>query len=85
MSTASSASFARCRTSLRPRAFYTEFGLQETSSGTFATQIGGEQLVLRTGDEPRVAELNIETDAEADLDAIARRIEDLVFPPRAPA
>ncbi|WP_158264125.1 VOC family protein [Amycolatopsis sp. CA-126428] len=59
------------------RAFYTEFGLHETSPGTFATQIGGEQLELRSGSEPRVAELNIGADAEADLDAIARRIEGL--------
>ena len=28
-------------------AFYTEFGLRETSPGRFATEVGGEQLVLR--------------------------------------
>lgn len=54
------------------RAFYTEFGLRETSPGRFATEVGG-QLVLRAGDAPRVVELNIGVDAEADLDAIAQR------------
>jgi hypothetical protein len=53
-------------------AFYTEFGLRETSPGRFATEVGGEQLVLRAGDAPRVVELNIGVDAEADLDAIAQ-------------
>ena len=38
------------------RAFYTEFGLRETSPGRFATEVGGEQLVLRAGDAPRVVE-----------------------------
>ena len=52
-------------------AFYTEFGLRETSPGRFATEVGGEQLVLRAGDAPRVVELNIGVDAAADLDAIA--------------
>src|ERR1700733_8782961 len=55
------------------RAFYAEFGLRETSPGRFATEVGGEQLVLRAGDVPRVVELNIGVDAEADLDAIAQR------------
>jgi len=54
-------------------AFYTEFGLRQTSPGRFATEVGGEQLVLRAGDAPRVVELNIGVDAEADLDAIAQR------------
>ncbi|WP_103356012.1 VOC family protein [Amycolatopsis sp. CA-128772] len=58
-------------------AFYTEFGLRETSPGTFATEVGGEQLFLRSGDVPRIAELNIAADADADLDAIAQRFEEL--------
>jgi catechol 2,3-dioxygenase-like lactoylglutathione lyase family enzyme len=59
------------------RAFYTEFGLRETTPGTFATEVGGEQLVLRSGDVPRIVELNIAADADTDLDAIAQRFEGL--------
>ncbi|GAA5056531.1 catechol 2,3-dioxygenase-like lactoylglutathione lyase family enzyme [Thermocatellispora tengchongensis] len=63
------------------RAFYTEFGLEETSPGRFSTVVGGEQLVLRAGDVPRVVELTIGADSDADLDAIAHRIEGLGIAP----
>ncbi|HEV2639075.1 MAG TPA: VOC family protein [Actinocrinis sp.] len=59
------------------RAFYTEFGLRETSPGRFASAVGGEQLILRAGDAPRVLELNLGADGDSDLDAIARRFTDL--------
>lgn len=59
------------------RNFYAEFGLKETSPGTFATVVGGEQLVLRAAESPRVVEVSIGVDDRADLDTIASRLESL--------
>jgi len=59
------------------RAFYTEFGLREASPGRFSSVLGGEQLVLRAGDSPRVAELNLAVDEAGDLDAVERRLASL--------
>lgn len=59
------------------REFYTQFGLTETTPGTFATEVGGEQLYLRAGDMPRVVEINIAADLESDLDDVSDRLDDL--------
>lgn len=53
--------------------FYAEFGLRETVPGTFATVLGGEQLVLRAAEKARVVEVSIGVDDARDLDAIAAR------------
>lgn len=59
------------------RRFYRQFGLEETSRGTFATTVGGEQLFLHRGDAPEVSEVHIGADSAEDLDEIAVRIEGL--------
>jgi catechol 2,3-dioxygenase-like lactoylglutathione lyase family enzyme len=59
------------------RSFYVQFGLHETSPGTFATVVGGEQLVLRAADSPRVVEISIGVDDQADLDRIASGFDSL--------
>ncbi|MBW8487218.1 VOC family protein [Actinomadura parmotrematis] len=57
------------------RAFYREFGLAETSPGTFATRAGGEQLHLLPGTADEVAELHIGVDSTDDLRAIGAALE----------
>lgn len=52
------------------RGFYREFGLTETSPGTFSTRAGGEQLILRSGRVPRVVAIGIGVDARSDLDDV---------------
>ncbi len=59
------------------RTFFREFGLEETGPGRFSTVVGGEQLVLRAGDSPRVVEITIGADDESDLQAIAGRLTGL--------
>ncbi|MDX6744178.1 VOC family protein [Actinocorallia sp. A-T 12471] len=56
------------------REFYRQFGLQETAPGTFATELGGDQLHLLPGDVPEVVEVHIGVDSPDDLDAIAERL-----------
>lgn len=57
--------------------FYSQFGLRETRPGVFATEAGGEQLVLLEGDRPRVRELVIAVDDVADLDAVGDRLQQI--------
>ncbi|WP_436764251.1 VOC family protein [Streptosporangium sp. V21-05] len=57
------------------REFYRQFGLQETSPGTFATTVGGEQLFLLAGEIPQVVEIHIGVDAATDLDQVAARLK----------
>ncbi|GAA3226442.1 dioxygenase [Actinocorallia longicatena] len=59
------------------RAFYRQFGLEETAPGTFATEIGGEQLHLLAGPAAEVVEIHIGVDSAFDLEEIAARLEGL--------
>ena len=56
------------------RAFYREFGLTEDRPGTFSTEVGGEQLVLREASGPRLVTIGIGADARSDLEDTARRL-----------
>lgn len=63
------------------RRFYIEFGLDETSPGRFSTVLGGEQLILREAESPKVVEINLAADRQADLDEVAERLEALGVSP----
>ncbi|MFD2414876.1 VOC family protein [Amycolatopsis pigmentata] len=62
---------------LLARSFFVEFGLEETAPGRFSTVLGGEQLILRSGAAPRVVELSLAADDEADLESIRARLAEL--------
>lgn len=57
--------------------FYRQFGLVETRPGVFATEVGGEQLILIAGERPRIAELVIAVDAAPDLEVVAARLQEV--------
>ncbi|MFC0040063.1 VOC family protein [Actinomadura rayongensis] len=56
------------------RTFYREFGLTETTPGTFASAVGGEQLELRPAEVPAVVRIDIAVEQDSDLDDIAARL-----------
>ncbi len=56
-------------------AFFTEFGLTETTSGHFATRDGGEQLVLEHSPRRRLARLGVGAVDGDDVERLARRVE----------
>jgi catechol 2,3-dioxygenase-like lactoylglutathione lyase family enzyme len=55
-------------------AFYREFGLAETTSGTFATTQGGEQLRLLPATKRGLVELGIGADDPDDVARVARAL-----------
>ncbi|HYC57788.1 MAG TPA: VOC family protein [Reyranella sp.] len=56
------------------RAFYRDFGLAETSSATFSTSDGGEQLRLVEAPHRRLLEMRLAVEDADDLGAMQRRI-----------
>lgn len=55
-------------------AFYREFGLIETTPGTFATRDGGEQLQLTTAPTRRLVELGIGVEDPDDIGRVERSL-----------
>lgn len=60
--------------------FYRDFGLTETSPGTFSTSEGGEQLQLEPGSRRMLTHLGIGVDDGDDLDRIESAVTAQGFP-----
>jgi hypothetical protein len=61
-------------------AYYSEFGLEHLSNGSFATQDGGEQLRIVHAPTRRLVELGVGCDDPDDLGHIAARLDRLGLP-----
>jgi hypothetical protein len=58
-------------------AYYAEFGLTETAPGRFATQDGGEQLILRHAPTRQLLAIEVGIDDEDDLGRTAESLTKL--------